>query len=69
MKKRKKITSQQAIIIGSIIISITMIFIYSNTPSAILSKKCKMMVKELGYKNTDIVEAQIYSLCLNGKIK
>ena len=63
-----KLTNQVAIIIGSIIISIAIIYIHSNTPSAILTKKCKIMVKELGFKGTGILEAQVYSKCLNGKM-
>lgn len=66
MKKEK--SNQAAIIIGAIIIALSIIYVYNQTPGAILSKQCKKMVRELGMEGQGIVESQIYSKCLNGKM-
>ena len=63
MKKDNKIFF--AIIIGSAIIAFSIFQTFNNSPEAILSKKCKEMVKSL-YAADAATEAVIFSKCIKG---
>ena len=64
MKKENKIFF--AIIIGATIIAFSIFQTFNNKPEAILSKKCKAMVKSL--KSTDAAsEAIIFQKCITGQ--
>ncbi len=66
----KKINSDNktflAIIIGSLIIASTIYFVFSNTPEALISKKCKELAKKHGGGQIE-TQTMIISRCLAGK--
>ena len=67
MKKKNNLTPI-AIIVGAIIISISIYYVYENTPQALMMKSCKKIVKDLGFTKGSIEAELVLTKCLNGQL-
>ena len=57
-----------AIIVGAIMISISIYYIYENTPQAQMMKSCKKIVKQLGFEKGTMQTELVLTKCLNGQL-
>ena len=68
MMKKKNNLIPIAIIVGAIMISISIYYIYENTPQAQLMKSCKKIVKQLGFEKGTMQAELVLTKCLNGQL-
>ena len=67
MKKKNNLTPI-AIIVGAIIISISIYYVYDNTPQAQMMKSCKNIVKTLGFAKNSVEAGLVMTKCINGEL-
>ena len=67
MKKKNNLIPI-AIIVGAIMVSISIYYVYENTPQAQMMKSCKKIVKELGFKKGTMEAELVLTKCLNGQL-
>ena len=68
MMKKKNNLIPIAIIVGAIMISISIYYIYENTPQAQMMKSCKKIVKQLGFEKGTMQAQLVLTKCLNGQL-
>ena len=67
MKTKNNLTPI-AIIVGAIIISISIYFVYDNTPQAQMMKSCKNIIKNLGFAKNSVEAELVMTKCINGEL-
>ena len=67
MKKKNNLIPI-AIIVGALMVSISIYYVYENTPQAQMMKSCKKIVKELGFKKGTVQAELVLTKCLNGQL-
>ncbi len=68
MMKKKNNLIPIAIIVGAIMISISIYYIYENTAQAQMMKSCKKIVKQLGFEKGTMQAELVLTKCLNGQL-
>ena len=67
MKKKNNLIPI-AIIVGALMVSISIYYVYENTPQAQMMKSCKKIVIELGFKKGTVQAELVLTKCLNGQL-
>ena len=67
MKEKNNLTPI-AIIIGAIIISISIYYVYDNTPQVQMMKSCKNIIKKLGLTKNSMEAGLVMTRCINGEL-
>ena len=68
MMKKKNNLIPIAIIVGAIMISTSIYYIYENTPQSQMMKSCKKIVKQLGFEKGTMQAELVLTKCLNGQL-
>ena len=66
--KNKNNFTPIAIIVGAIIISVSIYYVYDNTPQAQMMKSCKKIIKTLGFTKNSMEAELVMTKCINGEL-